>query len=438
MLSSVLLLQTISRNMYRILFFLSLVLSGTAGRAQFNQVVAGAEVSNYGQIDLSLTRGHKWTSERTPRPGYFTVIDRADFTGYSDQNNIDGYIKKTGNTAFLFPVGNGGDLRTLEISKPSSITDAYATAWIEGDPGNQLDPTAPFAGAHPTTAVSTPIIAVSKIGQWDWQVGEAGNLGDQSTGNGVGMKVTVSIPDLSSFADKNELRLVGWNGSSWIDLSGRVSANGNRENSKLTGTLIAGISSVAVGKVRLTPAGQLLSISCRSTNCNTVINWETSQEMESSLFTIEQSRDGIQFQAIRTVPGSGSPNGARYVEPIAQWNGIAYYRIRMENANGSTIFSTVLSNNNNCRDNERVRIYPNPVTEDAEIHIAFTTAYAGAAELRIYNQLGQKVKTKAVQCISGANLISTLVKDLSNGSYLVELRSSDGNILSGANQFIKK
>lgn len=229
------------------LFFYILLISKCY--SQNNHVFSGGEMMNYGKIDISFIAKINWSSERNSLPGYYSVINYGLFIGYSDEANINGYIKKYGNTPFLFPVGNGKDLRTLEISAPAKSTDAYAVAWVEGDPSQQDDHTNPHAGRHPVTAIAGPIKEVSKVGQWDWQVGETGNLGDDATGDGRGLTITVSIPDMRSFAEASALRLVGWNGSNWIDLSKSATANGNTEDSQLSGTMISGISALAIGRV---------------------------------------------------------------------------------------------------------------------------------------------------------------------------------------------
>jgi len=227
---------------------------------QANRVFAGGEAISFGTVDISLKSKTNWSTQRSNHPGYFSLMNKANYIGYSDNANIDGYIKKYGNTAFVFPVGTGKDLRTLEMSNPAEITDAYATSWIEGDPGDSFDPTAPYAGKHTAEAVTGPIAAVSKAGQWDWQVGDEGNLGTCTTGSGDSLLITVSIPDMTAFANKFELRLVGWNGSSWIDLSGKPTATGNKENSQLSGIMIPGISAIAIGKIASTHVVTLKSI----------------------------------------------------------------------------------------------------------------------------------------------------------------------------------
>ena len=216
--------------------------------AQSNHVFAGGEILNFDTIDVATNHTTTWTSDRSYNPGYFSSFGNAIYIGYSDTINFDGYVKKYGNTSFVFPVGSNHDLRSLTISNPSYITDAYATAWIEGDPSYNLDPTPPYTGFHSIASVKDPIVVVSKYGQWDWQTGEGNNLGSGTTGNGVGLNITVSMPNMTDFAKPSELRLVGWNGSSWIDLSGKQTATGNKEDCTISGTMMAGITSIAIGK----------------------------------------------------------------------------------------------------------------------------------------------------------------------------------------------
>ncbi|NDE04731.1 MAG: T9SS C-terminal target domain-containing protein [Flavobacteriia bacterium] len=244
-----------SKQLFISIFF---VLFQTIAFTQVFQVNSGGEILNFGTIDLSFATSFKWISDRAAIPGFYSAVDTAIFYGYSDQYNINGYIKKFGNTSFIFPVGDGEDLRMLEISKPLKSTDAYATAWIPGDPGISSDPTFPFPGTHPTHKVTPPIQSVMRIGQWDWLVGENGNLGENSTGDGVGLTIQVSMPDLTSFGSASELRLVGWNGNSWIDLSGKPTAIGNTENKMISGIMKAKITAISIGKIRSTPLGKIL------------------------------------------------------------------------------------------------------------------------------------------------------------------------------------
>ena len=406
--------------------------------AQTNRVFSGMEILNYGIVDISLNRGTTWTSERSANPGYYGVVENAIFIGYSDDSNIDGYIKKYGNTAFVFPVGNGKDLRTFEISKPEKLTDAYATAWIEGDPSDDLDPTFPHGGTHPVTAVTGTIKNVSKAGQWDWQVGEAANLSSTSTGNGAGLIVTVSIPDMTAFADEDELRLVGWNGINWIDLSGKPTATGTKEDSKVSGLMVEGISAIAIGRAESIPFITLDSISASASFCSTKLNWSTSFENNTSLFVIEQSLDGINYYTLATLPSSGQSNGNKYSKEVIQPFGTAYYRLKMQNNNSAYKYSPAVSVNNKCTESKEMRIFPNPVSDKENINLRFITSYEGVAELTIVNTMGQKAIGKSVQITKGTNLISTDVKLITHGIYFITITGSNGEQIIIGKQFIKE
>ncbi len=419
-------------------FFISTLLTVLNGFAQANHVFSGGEALNFGIVDISINTSTTWSSERSEHPGYFSLLEQASYVGYSDQVNIDGYIKKYGNTPFEFPVGTGKDLRTLEISKPKDASDAYATAWIEGNPSNNLDPTAPFAGKHSVFAVTETISSVSIVGQWDWQVGADENLGAGTTGSGAGLIITISIPDMSHFADASELRMVGWNGKSWVDLSGKSTSSGNKENDKLSGTMIPGISAIAIGKATKNHNVKLSSFAATPFNCNTLLKWETSAENNNSTFTIERSPDYNHFHTILSLPTSGSPSGNLYTKEIVQPLGTSYYRLKIQYSDGSFEYSPTDSITNKCNEIEYMRVFPNPVVSNQNINLLFTTSYTGIAQLMIFKMNGQKILSKSVQVKSGTNEMSIEIKNLISGSYFINLLGSKGEKIGIGTQFIKQ
>lgn len=409
------------------------------GIAQGSHVFSGAELANYSVLDIPTFTGATWSTDRTATPGYFSVINSAAYTGCSDAANINGYIKKYGNTAFIFPVGNGSDLRTLEISAPANSTDAYATAWIAGDPSNTNDPTTPGSGLHPVNAVKAPVVSVSPVGQWDWQVGDAGSLGTGTTGTGNGLKITVSIPDLSTFAMAGSLRLVGWNGTEWIDLSGTATATGNTENSTLSGTMVTGISAIAIGSNTWMAPFKIEYFNVQpDANCNAQLSWGTSNETNTSKYIIEQSIDNSNFSAVKMVTAKGSADKNDYTQLVVQSEAITYYRLKTINNDGTYTYSKIITCKTNCAPKDFMNLYPNPVVGLGTVYLNFTTQYKGRALLVLTNMLGQRLLMMQVDVVAGKNIVPIEVGKYPAATYMVTVYKSAGELIGTTQKFIKQ
>jgi hypothetical protein len=417
---------------------LSIILPALTMHAQGTHVFSGGEFTNYAIVDIATAGGQTWSTDRAALPGYFSVINTASFTGCSDAANINGYIKKYGNNNFIFPVGNGSDLRTLEISSPATPSDAYATAWIAGDPGSNLDPTAPNAGPHTIFSVASPVVAVSPAGQWDWQVGDAGNLGITTTGTGAGLTVTVSIPDMTAFAATPNLRLVGWDGTQWIDLSGGPAATGNTENSTLSGTMKAGITAVAVGSVTWVLPLKLESFYTNASNCDAMIWWTTSNEVNTDKFIVEQSIDNISYQPVTTVKAKSNSTTSSYHVLVTQPAAIAYYRLKMIDYGGAYTYSKISVCRTTCSAAAYMMVYPNPVIETGVINLSFGTAYKGKAILSVTTALGQPIIHTEIQVHTFTNLVPVNVSRFAAGTYFMSLLTDEGVRIGTVQKFIKQ
>lgn len=422
-------------------WFISLLcifLSALHAHAQGNHIFSGGEFINFNIIDIATGFGNTWTTDRTSIPGYFSLSITASYTGCTDAANINGYVKKYGNTGYIFPVGNGTDIRTLEISAPAAISEAYATAWIPGDPTLNNDPTGPNAGPHPAIAVASPIVNVSQAGQWDWQTGHGGNLGTGTTGTGIGLKITVSIPDMTAFATTANLRLVGWNGTQWIDLSGTATATGNTENSTLSGVMQADITAIAIGSVTRALPLQLVKFYCTAVNCEALIKWTTANEINTDKFILEQSTDNVNYAPVATIRATSDPRGSSYNSTVAQPPGIAYYRLKMIDIGGLYTYSQIIICRTNCTPNEYMRVYPNPVIDVTDIKLSFGTAFRGRAILWITNAVGQKMVGRPVMVNAFTNLVPVNISGLSAGTYFISLMSEKGDRIGTVQKFIKQ
>ncbi len=255
--------------------------------------VAGSMLAAPGSTTeiLGTVRSTAGLSAATPDNAILLGLDGA-FENPSNSNHINGYLGKRGNQSFTFPVGNGTALRSLQMSAPASITDHYTVAWLEGDPGIIPDPSNNNE-FHPITDVGNGISSVSKEGQWDWLA---------VSGNGSGLTIAATLPDMATYAaSAGHLRLVGWDGSRWINLSENTGASGLAEGSTLNGTMQPGIAALGIGSVNAALPVVFDDVLARVKSGNLLVQFTSISETNNEYFSILASRNGVDFKEIGRV-----------------------------------------------------------------------------------------------------------------------------------------
>lgn len=403
-------------------YFFNLELINGAGQLIEITNSDGANVRSLATFSNGIT-----TTIRTAHQlGALRFEDGASYTGgNTDSQHVDGYVSKIGDDAFVFPVGSGTDIRTLEISAPAAATDHYSVAWIAGDPTSTTDPSGTPA-QHPIASFATGLQAVSPVGQWDWIAGNTITTEPvtPATGTGEGLNIKVSIPDMTGFAQAGELRLVGWNGSQWMNLStgtapyaGNSYASGNTENSILEGTMIAGITAIGIGRTPPLPV-KLISFNGKKEGTTSILTWETTEETNSDYFEVQHSINGKKWHAIGTVAATGESSvlkGYRFshASPVEGEN---LYRLRMVDRDGTFAYSVIRSLA--FDDAVSLEPYPNPVSEKL-----FFKNYTQLKQVVLYNSSGRQVL--AQKQLSGDGID---VRGLQPGLYVVSLTLRDGTV----------
>lgn len=336
----------------------AVTISGSAAPDFLNlqfQNGAGVSVTNAGGINIAGqltfgTAGIISTVRASHSNGALHFANNAIYIGGStDAQHVNGYVSKAGNGGFTFPVGSGTDVRTLAISAPASATNEFSVAWIAGDPGTNGDPSNGNA-LHPTAAATAPIVSVGAQGQWDWVA---------VSGTGAGLTVSVSLPGGLTGSPASELRLVGWNGTSWVNLSGTTGATGNVEGATLSGTMIAGITAVGIGMITTPLPVTFGSFVAHKQGCAAQLNWTTFTEHNNAYFAVERSEDGISFKQIAEITASGNSTSEQsysYTDGSPA-SGRNYYRIVQVDIDGRRSNTATERLEFDCADG-MVKVYP--------------------------------------------------------------------------------
>lgn len=91
--------------------------TGTFVMSQMGKVILQTPL--FIEQQLILGDGILVNTEQNP----LEIDDNATVLGASNRSHVKGYVRKLGNDAFQFPVGNGSELQAFRISKPSSYDD---------------------------------------------------------------------------------------------------------------------------------------------------------------------------------------------------------------------------------------------------------------------------------------------------------------------------
>ncbi len=254
------------------------------------------------------------------------VADNATSTNASNVSFVDGPLKKVGDDAFIYPVGKNGYLRTIAITAGGSTTDAFTGEYFHVNPqavyGNNL---------------AAGINHISQCEYW---------MLVQNAGTSI-RKVTLSWDGNScGVTFMSQLLVARYNAGTiqWVN-EGNTLTTGNN----LAGTVrSADVSGYGPFTLASTTTNNPLPISllyfnAKSNGKEVLITWETGVEVNNQVFTIQRSKNGIQFEDILFTNGAGnSTEVLRYSQNDKEpYPGVSYYRLKQTDFDGKYSFSDI-------------------------------------------------------------------------------------------------
>lgn len=165
---------------------------------------------------------------------------------------------------------------------------------------------------------------------------------------------------------------------------------------------------------------ELISFEANCLNKETVLEWCTASETNNDFFTVEQSIDGVNFQAIGTVAGNGSTT-KKHCYTYTTGAGTAsmnYYRLSQTDYSKKTTVYNIVSLNA-CDNLPDHAVLTNNGTKTVGILVnsSVDTRY----ELNVHNSLGQIIDVKQVEVKKGYNNIQVDLDHVSNAVYYLSL-----------------
>jgi hypothetical protein len=158
----------------------------------------------------------------------------------------------------------------------------------------------------------------------------------------------------------------------------------------------------------------LLNFNAVRNSSEVAINWQTAMEISNDYFTVEKSKNGIDFTAIGIVDGAGNSQSqlSYHASDPAPYAGTSYYRLKQTDYDGKFSYSKIVAVKN--EGDAAVEIYPNPNQGSFRISVS--------AENKLYNIEITDLEGRLVYKGSGNpdNQV-TEVSGLSKGIYVVRV-----------------
>ncbi len=163
----------------------------------------------------------------------------------------------------------------------------------------------------------------------------------------------------------------------------------------------------------------LLSFTGTKNNNGNLLEWKTTNEINTKSFTIKRSNDGINFIGIGNVYALGNGNGNYNFTDVDKYDGVVYYRLKMIDVDGRFTNSNIIKLS--TLNLQLSTIYPNPIKDKATLQIGDRTLLNTQATIIDAN--GKIIKTIFIK----NNFEIVDMSGLPSGLYI--LKMSNGEML---------
>lgn len=337
----------------------------------------------------------------------------------------------TTGTGGLFPVGTANYNRFAKVNFTSSPgTNQFLT--VEYKPGAPLDASnAPLYTGLPATISGQLVQVYSADGYW--QIDPTDN-NYASTICTTPYNLTLNANNLTNFNNPSTVRIIKAAGSntlanhhvSWQGAGTHTpNATTNATVAEISSTNCTGFSWFNIGtwNDQALPV-ELTSFSSECKESGVDINWQTATEHNSAHFTVEKSRDGLNWMHLASLEAAGNSSTLiNYSYIDAEKSGIAYYRLQQVDQDGTEKTYGPISSSCEAITGLIMKTYPNPCSELFTINIESEVPMV-TAQIILKDVFGRIVASKAVSIVAGTTQVEFLGLNVESGIYSVSLEEN--------------
>jgi len=373
----------------------NVIINNTSGTAP--QITMEGEATINGSITFTDGVIASTTSD------ILVIADGATVSSASNASFVDGPVRKAGNEAFTFPVGDD-DYRAISITAPSAATDTFDAQYFATDPD----------GSYSRSSLGAGMELVSQVEYWEL------NRGSTSSAS---VTVTLTWDASSAVGDLSDLLVAHWDGSQWTS-EGNGSTTGNTTSGTIqTGGAVSSFSPFTLGSSSTNnplPI-ELISFDGHRTDDGVYLNWSTASEINNDYFTLYRSVDGVDFAPIAHITGAGNSTRTIHYQhvDVDHLTGVVYYQLEQTDFDGTSWLSQVVDIEFDSQENVKdFVVYPNPFRESFQL----SGLPDNAQHVQIVNATGSVVWQSGVETQIRPRLTQP-------GVYVMLIEDANGTVL---------
>lgn len=334
-----------------------------------------------------------------------SMIFFREFATYSDArdfSHINGPVLRRGDSDFVFPVGKGGVLRAPAVSELSAPTTFLAEYFDFSFSSLETD------------------FTLNRINDQEyWQIERVGDDADA--------RVTLPYDESSGFLDDlNELQIAYFNNDNLWTRREAQSDGASPITNLITLDFITNFGYFTTAEDRSFLADRIEIIATQEDDCAIIVSWVVPPDYPITLYEIERSFDGQNFEKIDEMPGDSLP----FIEYTLRWyadNGLyaepeIFYRLRINFPDGTSTLTNITMVENQCPFFD-CTIFPNPVFASQNLKLRIESGAPRELPLQIYGVLGRLLWEETLQLLEGRRdyEIQTRDRDFPAGTYFLYL-----------------
>jgi hypothetical protein len=325
----------------------------------------------------------------------------------------------SGNSSGLFPIGTASDNRSTLLEYTTAPTSAgYLSAEFKA-----VNPASTSAGTN----------GIILVDQFNWQLDNMATDGYweiiPTTLDGGTYNLKLRPSSFSSIVNTFDVcRIIkSPNAHTTWTLDGvHGTTSGTQSDFTISRTGMSGFSYFAIAYPTAAPLPvELISFQANCIDSKGVaVTWSTASEHNSANFTVEKSRDGINWFVLSEVEGAGNSTSILNYEIVDadNANGTMYYRLTQFDFDGaSETFNIASVNCGSDNTSQGLKVYPNPSSDEFYIEYNNTTSEE-QLELIISDLNGNTIYLENKNCEKGSNTFQLKNLTVAPGIYFIEVR----------------